>query len=389
MSESVKAITSADLLAKLRNELAVAKASTQKAKGHQGVVLLAEGDTMNLSDAWVNDTENANHLEAAFSGDSINMPDTMMTDEVVGSFYVSRNGGFVPAAGASMVMYLRFEDNNSAIDYTSTINNGTVGCNPVLVAGIKRNNAMLFDAVDDVVTMPDDANIRVAAAFSFFLWIFPTSFAQDAVQNRRIVNKSDDANNAYSINITTGGLVQVSVTRAAANVTRQSTGALILNAYNHVGFTYNAGTIAIYINGISQGLTTPVAPTFPTAPDLIIGRLTASSGRYAGIIDQVGFFNKVLSSTEVITVMARSQLFAQDLVGFAIVADGGATPPTPASKTFTIDAILTSATATVTDQALILLDAGLIAANTNFGTPSPPAASDNTDSLLLTDSGGL
>jgi hypothetical protein len=62
MSENVKEITSADLIAKLRNELASNKANQLSAKTIVPVILLSFSDTANFTDDLIVSAEGPNHV---------------------------------------------------------------------------------------------------------------------------------------------------------------------------------------------------------------------------------------------------------------------------------------------------------------------------------------
>jgi len=78
-----------------------------------------------------------------------------------------------------------------------------------------------------------------------------------------------------------------------------STTALTSGSWFHIVGTWDSSEIKIYVNGTLEGTNSSVSAS-TTAGNLTIGSDTVNTARrFDGVIDEVGFWSKVLTSTEV------------------------------------------------------------------------------------------
>lgn len=176
----------------------------------------------------------------------------------------------------------------------------------------KIGNGVRFDGIDDAVRITSNSQANNLQAFTFTAWIYPT-------KNGGIIFRKGAGAAAY-INIFTmqdtgqGDTGQLGMRIPYTNQTGvwKTKTVIPLNSWHHVAIKYERANInavpSFYVDGILQEFYQTAAPDGVSVSDdesAFIGNnqtLTANSGVFGGIIDEVRLYNRILSPDQITTI---------------------------------------------------------------------------------------
>ena len=206
----------------------------------------------------------------------------------------------------------------------------------------RKTYSWLFNGTTDWFTAPSNETIRTLSGGIFTLetWIYPTAYAAGVlgVSEERTIFSTADAACGFRISIDTTGIRfwdYSGLTRVSAPV--------LLNTWTHVAFTYNAGDLVLYIDGVETDSATGVTwnndTTDPTVTILTIGatndgvyvypyagyisdlRLTTSRVYTANFVPPGYPLSTSVGSTVQLLVAHSSTLIDNGYNAFALTAD--------------------------------------------------------------------
>jgi CubicO group peptidase (beta-lactamase class C family) len=161
---------------------------------------------------------------------------------------------------------------------------------------------LLFDGIDDEVTVPHGADFQFSSAVTFEAWIRPSSISATTAQDR-VVSKS----NALELTVSTGdtgcsfstkGHVQWRATIAGLD-RRICGGTLTVGQWHHVAGTYAAGSFRLYVNGVQVAGVTRSGVLNPGTSPFKIGNHLSLARNFDGGIDEVRIWNRALTQAEI------------------------------------------------------------------------------------------
>lgn len=187
----------------------------------------------------------------------------------------------------------------TAVDETGNGNTGTFGGGavtgePGALVG-DPDPAVLFDGVDDRVTMGDRLSFEGTAMFSIEAWVKPTTSAAYL----GVVSKADEDDGGFMRT----GYHMYSQYMAAGfersdGVINQDvrTGALPLDAWSYVVVTYDGLTLSLFVDGTFQMASEQVVSIPATSASFTIGARNGGSQLFfIGAIDEVAVYDRPLS----------------------------------------------------------------------------------------------
>jgi len=193
---------------------------------------------------------------------------------------------FAPPAG----MVAHWPGENNANDIQGG-NNGTLENGTTFAAG-EVGQAFSFDGVGSSVLNP---TIGIGSAFTVELWIFPIN---SAVSLQHMVSNGLQSQN-YGALVFTGGVVAY----YQGGGPQAASGSIPLNAWTHVGLTYDGSVDRLYINGSLAGMSPNHAENFNNA--LRFGYdVVAQNNRFQGRLDEITLYSRVLSSNEILSIFS-------------------------------------------------------------------------------------
>ena len=189
-----------------------------------------------------------------------------------------------------------------AANPNSFVSGGTVwrdiskgGNNGTLIGGVtynsSNNGSLVFNGSTGYIDLGYKPIINTATTFTLNVWVNTRTTAEQVIFST--VNATPNL----------GWIVEIYQSKFLMQVFpsasyTQSPKILSINTWYNITTTYNNGSIIYYINGVQDGT---ASYTFtPSLNSIYISRYTAGILFFNGSIPNVAFYNRVLSSTEVL-----------------------------------------------------------------------------------------
>ena len=172
----------------------------------------------------------------------------------------------------------------------------------------KVGQAFSFDGDNDHVRIADWIGLHMTNALAVEAWIYPTSQGANHIIAARWDLVVGPNQRSYAFSLLPSGFVSLGLSANGAtfvSASAASTNVIPLNQWSHVCGTYDGTSIKIFVNGGFQAATTYSGGIFPGSNDLGIGGLVGNGlpGQvqyaFSGRIDEVGLYNRALSSSEI------------------------------------------------------------------------------------------
>ena len=167
-------------------------------------------------------------------------------------------------------------------------------------ATVAQQNSLLFDGVDDKVTVPANALFNSANTLTLEAWINATQWKSQVFQGT-IIGKDATNQSGYVLRCGANGKLSFTVGNGGGTWTEvSSTSIMQTNIWYHVAGVFDNGTMSIYINGVLAGSTTSNSIAASTV-GLQVGESTGYPGRvFQGYIDEVRIWNVARTQTQII-----------------------------------------------------------------------------------------
>lgn len=162
--------------------------------------------------------------------------------------------------------------------------------------------SLKFDATDDLVDCGQAIGNGVTTNFTTGAWIRPSSLAsqQNVVQRRA-------SGPGWAFDLLTSGVMRFTVVGVA---NYDTTATVPTNSWTRVDAVYTSGAGLIYINGVQALSVAMGSITNTTGESYVIGKrqYSGTSDRvFNGNIDDVSFFNRALSASDIYQRYAASK----------------------------------------------------------------------------------
>jgi hypothetical protein len=219
---------------------------------------------------------------------------------------VAQSGSAASPLLTDLVSYWKLDETSGTrFDSASTNNladNGSVGS-----AIGKIGNAALFDTSNQALDGGNVLAFERTDVFSVFSWVYLTN----TIGNREVIGKIEPINQqGWEIRVDNGDLIVLIVNSWSSNAigVRHSGVTINTGIWYHIGFTYDgsssAGGVTLYINGAEVStnsvLSNDLTATIVSTASLFIGaRFSSFLSQFAGRIDEVGVWSRVLTTAEV------------------------------------------------------------------------------------------
>jgi hypothetical protein len=196
----------------------------------------------------------------------------------------------------------------NAVDATGNHTEGTIYGGPSTVTG-QINQALEFDGSDDYINL---GSVNLGNTFTISMWFYLASSGD--IIRELIGNTTGGAakdgfklflNNPWEEGYNAEGQIWFQIGDGTNYVAiKFPTGLVTAGSWNHLAVVCDksSGTGSIYYNG-SQVNTMSISIDFETSATTLIGRIENGSSYFPGTIDDVHIYNRVLSSSEINSVM--------------------------------------------------------------------------------------
>ncbi len=209
----------------------------------------------------------------------------------------------------SLVGWWRLDDGTGTIaaDSSGNGNDGEFVGAPTWVAGL-IGQAVHFDGDNDWIEVPHNDILTVDNEVTVAAWVMPEQLDDGGSGYQGIITKGN-AVRSYSLYTRTNGTMHFSTTSGGAFIGSGSTGAAVLDEWNHLSAQVKGGVHYYFINGLPAG-SGGSGINLPGTDDgdaVRIGNSHEGSGRrFGGIIDDVRIYNRALEEAEYEGVMRGS-----------------------------------------------------------------------------------
>jgi hypothetical protein len=205
---------------------------------------------------------------------------------------------------AKLTFGLEEGSGTTTADTSGNGNTGTLSGSPTWTTSGKYGKAISFDGTDDYVEVPNSASL-VQTTFSIEFWAKPSSFTQ----YKRWMGKDTTpwGGNYYGWIVlwsyAGSSAVYLALENGGVNGANEKISQLVtvsLSTWVHLAFTFDGSYIYAYKNGVLFGSAVAVGTwTFATSTGPFrLGR-DYGTDYFNGILDEVHFYNRALSSGEV------------------------------------------------------------------------------------------
>lgn len=247
-------------------------------------------------------TSKANDLHAAHPGKPI-APIPVLKSILLAAL-VLLLPAFAPvhAQTAGLVASYSFEEGTgtAAADSSGANNNGTINGATWTTSG-KYGKALSFDGVNDILTVAHNSSLNLTSAMTLEAWVYPTTLGG----YRTVLMK--EVSNELSYTLYASGDVNVPsgwvrIGSTSRNINAPS--ALPLNTWTHIAATYGGGNLRFYVNGVQVATQARTGNIATSTRPLFIGGNQVWGEFFAGRIDEVKVYNRVLTAAEIAADMA-------------------------------------------------------------------------------------
>ncbi len=178
--------------------------------------------------------------------------------------------------------------------------------------------ALMFDGVDDYITIPNSSALDVGGAFSVEAWVKPTKriYSRHTIFSTR--GSGSSGGWQLEIGIGNGGTNRVSVTGVSTWIFDSVDNVITPGEWNHIVYTRisNSDTGTMYINGKSVPAISTASYTITNnTNNKLIGSSTTSAYYFPGVMDSVKLYSRALTTSEVLSNYGSSSIEFQTRVG--------------------------------------------------------------------------
>jgi hypothetical protein len=205
-----------------------------------------------------------------------------------------------PPPSANLVAAYGFEEasGTTVVDESGSGNTGTL-TNATRTASGRFGRALSFNGTSALVTVADSASLDLTNAMTFSAWVNPSSLSDW----RTILLKEAPSGLAYGLYASNGSRPDAYIRVGNADIGQAGTAALPTNTWTHVAATYDGSTLRLYINGTQVATRAISGSVAATSGALRIGGNLFWGEYFAGLIDEVRIYSRVLSGAEIASDM--------------------------------------------------------------------------------------
>ncbi len=167
----------------------------------------------------------------------------------------------------------------------------------------KYGGTLSFDGVDDYVSVPDAPTLDLTRGMTIEAWVRPTATSGW----RTVALKEGSGDMSYGIYARESASRPAAWIRRAGSSTSTSAGAtpaLPTLTWTHIATTYDGASLRLYINGTLRSTKAASGSILTSSNPLKLGGNAIWGEFFAGQIDEVRVYNRLLTASEIKTDMA-------------------------------------------------------------------------------------
>ncbi len=163
----------------------------------------------------------------------------------------------------------------------------------------RHGGALSFDGIDDLVTIADAADLDLTTAMTLEAWVRPTAGATDW---RTVLMKERPNGLCYTLYAdNAGSRPSAYVHTGSSDSAATGTAVLAANTWTHLAMTYDGTTARLYVNGTQTATVTAAGAMTTSTGALVIGGNSVWGEYFAGLVDDVRVYDRVLTAAEITT----------------------------------------------------------------------------------------
>ncbi|MBK8816451.1 MAG: PKD domain-containing protein [Methylococcaceae bacterium] len=253
----------------------------------------------NFGDGTTSASANPNHIYNTAGLYNISLtvtgPNGTNTKTSAGFINVTSSSTTIPPGQGPVAVY-SFEENSGNIiaDASGKGNHG------VLTEATRVNTGhygkgLLFDGINDWITVNDSASLDLNSAYTLEAWVKPVSYGPG-----NILVKEQAGGSVYSLYSSEDADFPIGAFNDAAGYRVVSgTSILPVNQWSHLISTYNGDNQRLYVNGVQVAIRAQTGLIKQSNGVLHIGGNSVWGEFFHGYIDDIRIYNRALSLTEI------------------------------------------------------------------------------------------
>ena len=220
-----------------------------------------------------------------------------------------------------LVVAMGFEETagTTATDSSGKANTGTVN-GPTRVTTGRFGRALQFDGTNDTVNIADSNTVDLTNAMTIEAWVNPST----ASSWRTVLLKEQTGGMVYGLYSNTDTNRPSAHVYTTTEQDTRGTAQVAANTWTHLAATFDGATIRLYVNGTQVSTRALTGSMVTSTGALRIGGNSIWGEYFAGRIDEVRVYRRVLTASEITTDMNTS-----------IVAPDSVAPTAPGTPTAT------------------------------------------------------
>jgi hypothetical protein len=160
----------------------------------------------------------------------------------------------------------------------------------------KFGKALSFNGSTGLVSIADAVPLDFTSSMTLEAWVMPTALANwDTI----VMKGFGTTGRAYALYAGDASGRAASTVRTGSSE-RSTTGPVLpLNTWSHVAMTFGGGSLRLYVNGAQVAAYAGNGNIRTSSDPVTIGGSSAWGRWFAGVIDEVRIYNRVLSPSEI------------------------------------------------------------------------------------------
>jgi PKD repeat protein len=207
----------------------------------------------------------------------------------------------VPPNSSGLVAAYNFNEGagTTARDASSNGNHGTIAGATWTNQG-KFGSALVFDGIDDWVTISDANSLDLTTGLTLSAWVYPTATPTGW---RTLIQKEQSGGAIYYLHANSDTNRPATGVYIGAERILRGGARLSANAWTHVAATYDGARQRLYLNGIEVASRAQTGQIQVSTGALRIGGNSIWGEFFQGRIDEVRLYNRALSASEIQAAM--------------------------------------------------------------------------------------
>ena len=159
----------------------------------------------------------------------------------------------------------------------------------------KYGSALSFDGIDDWVTLPGTPSLALSTGMTLEAWVYPAALSGW----RTLILQERPDGLSYAL-YAHGDVSRPAVyVHTSADVGAVGETSLPLNTWSHLAGTYDGTMLRLYVNGLEVGQQEISGDIVTTGGSVRLGGNSVWGEFFAGRIDEVRIYNRVLTAAEI------------------------------------------------------------------------------------------